>query len=243
VISFKTATRTQFSYPGAELDVFAEAINWKKYWSGKLKPYIAGSVIEVGAGLGSSTKYLCEGGHFRWLCLDPDPMHASHLEARIAGGELPASCGVVCGVLGDLVLQTQVDTILYVDVLEHIENDADELRLAATHLRSGGHVVVLSPAFNWLYSEFDRAVGHYRRYTRKDAERLTVQSLFLQRVFFLDSIGFFASLTNRLLLRASAPSKNQVRLWDRRLVPISVYTDMAFGSLFGKSMVMVWQKI
>jgi hypothetical protein len=115
--------------------------------------------------------------------------------------------------------------------------------LAATHLRSGGRIVVLSPAFNWLYSEFDRAVGHYRRYTRKDAERLTIQCLSLQRVFFLDSIGFFASLTNRLLLRASTPSKNQVRLWDRRFVPISVYSDMAFGSLFGKSIVMVWQKI
>ncbi|MGO9392528.1 class I SAM-dependent methyltransferase [Rhodoblastus sp.] len=243
MIPLRATTQTELTYPGAELDAFAEAINWKKYWSRKLRAYVSGSVIEVGAGLGGSTKYLCNDDHSQWLCLDPDPTHASHLKSLIAAGELPASCEVICGVLGDLDPGVRVDTILYIDVLEHIEKDEDELRLAAAHLKPGGRAIVLSPAFNSLYSEFDRAVGHHRRYIKRDAQRLTVQSLSLQRTFYLDSVGFFASLINRLFLRKSTPTKSQLRLWDRGMVPISIYTDMAFGSLFGKTIVMVWQKI
>src|SRR5262249_32191136 len=117
-----------------------------------------------------------------------------------------------------------------------------EMRIAATHLNSGGRIIVLSPAFNWLYSPYDRAIGHYRRYTRRDAKRLTVPQLSLQQTFFLDSIGLFASLTNRLLLRATAPSSRQIAVWDRMMVPMSIYTDRLFGAMFGRTIIMIWKK-
>ena len=63
-----TAGHTELAYQGDELDAFAEAENWKRYWSGKLRPLIGDAVIEVGAGLGGSTRYLCEGAHSSWLC-------------------------------------------------------------------------------------------------------------------------------------------------------------------------------
>ena len=61
----------EFSYIGSELELFASATNWKKYFSKKLRPYITGNVIEVGAGLGSSTTYLCNYDYPHWLCLGP----------------------------------------------------------------------------------------------------------------------------------------------------------------------------
>lgn len=233
---------TQFAYQGAELEAFAEAINWKRYWSSKLKPLTGESVIEVGAGLGSSTRYLCGNDHSAWLCLDPDPAHAAHLEALASAGELPAACKVICGVLGDLAVDLQVDTILYIDVLEHIEKDEDEMRCAAAHLKLGGRVIVLAPAFNSTYSEFDRTVGHFRRYTKSDASRLTVDGLVIERIFYIDCVGFAAALANRIFLKTSTPSKGQVLLWDRALVPMSTYADRVFGSLFGKTIIMMWKK-
>src|ERR1700733_12974722 len=159
---------TQFDYQGTELDTFAEATNWKRYWSNKVRPFTGESVIEVGAGIGSSTRYLCGNGRSSWLCLDPDPAHASHLEALVSARALPAVCKVICGVLDDLATDLRVDTILYIDVLEHIEYDEAEIRCASAHLLRGGHLIVLAPAFNKIYSEFDRAVGHFRRYTNSD---------------------------------------------------------------------------
>jgi hypothetical protein len=234
---------TEFSYIGTELELFADAINWKSYLGTNLRPYITGSVIEVGAALGSSTKYLCDGSHVRWLCLDPDANHVSHLKGLIAARKLPPCCEARRGVLADLAPGDCADTIVYVDVLEHIQDDEAEMLVAAAHVAQGGHVVVLAPAFNSLCSPFDKAVGHYRRYERKDARRLTGQALALKATFFLDSAGFFASALNRLILRKSHASARDIQIWDKVIVPISIRTDKFLHSLFGRSIVMVWQKI
>ena len=236
-------TPTQIVYESADLELFAQATNWKAYWSGRLRPYIHGHVVEVGAGLGTSTEYMCRLDYPQWLCLDPDPAHASRLAQRIESGDLPSFCEAKCGVLTDLAGDVMADTILYIDVLEHIDDDRAEMREAAAHLRSGGNVVVLSPAFGFLYSPFDKAVGHFRRYRKKDIHRLTVPDLQLRKVFYLDSIGFFASLANRLLLKSTMPSPAQIALWDRLMIPISRYADRLFWPLFGKTIVMVWQKV
>jgi SAM-dependent methyltransferase len=230
-----------FAYVGTELELFATATNWKNYIAKKLRPYIRGSVIEVGAGLGGSTKYLCDRSIGRWLCLDPDANHVSYLKDLISARKLPPCCEVRCGVLTDLP-EERADTIVYIDVLEHIEDDEHEIRVAAAHLTPGGHIVVLSPAFNFLYSPFDKAIGHYRRYTPEDAARLTVPPLILKRVFFLDSLGYFVSAVNRLVMRASRPSIHQIQFWDKVIVPISGRVDKIFGRLFGRSVVMIWQK-
>jgi 2-polyprenyl-3-methyl-5-hydroxy-6-metoxy-1,4-benzoquinol methylase len=107
--------------------LFAKATNWKNYMSRNLRPFIKGRVIVVGAGLGSSTTYLCNRSHVRWLCLDPDANHVSHLKDLIAAQKLPPCSEARCGVLNDLAPGDRADTIIYVDVLEHIQDDDAEL--------------------------------------------------------------------------------------------------------------------
>jgi hypothetical protein len=236
-------SHTEIVYESSDLAIFAKATNWKKYWSDKLRPHIKGEVIEVGAGVGTSTKYLCTQEYPSWLCLDPDPSHVTQITQLIESGELPGSCEARNGVLADLQLDLLADTILYVDVLEHIEEDKREMELAESHLRSGGHVVVLSPAFRFLYSPFDKAVGHYRRYEKSDIPRLTVNGLTLVDAFFLDSVGFFASLTNRMFLKSTMPSAKQIAVWDRIMVPLSKFADVFFGFVLGRSIVVIWRKL
>jgi hypothetical protein len=235
--------RTEIHYQGTELELFANATNWKTYWSNRLSRYAAGTVIEVGAGLGSSTKYICaHSGVERCICLEPDPTFAVHLSSMVSTGTLPRYCDIRCGILADLPSHVQANAIFYVDVLEHIENDVDEVATAATHLVPGGTLVVLSPAFGWLYTPFDKSIGHYRRYSRRDVKRLTPPGLEVERVFFLDSLGMLLSMGNRLILRSEAPTAAQIRLWDRTIIPISNYMDRVFGIICGRSIVIVWKK-
>jgi len=97
------------------------------------------------------------------------------------------------------------DTILYVDVLEHIEKDYAEVALSARRLKPGGHLIALSPAHCWLYSPFDQAIGHFRRYTKQTFAGLTPPVLEIICLRYLDSVGMLASLGNRLILNRSMP--------------------------------------
>src|SRR5713226_3112427 len=157
----------QQNYIGQELEVFANAINWKRYYSVQIRPYLTGDVLEVGAGLGVNTQFLRSPQALSWTCLEPDPDLAERMRARFAANLQLADCRVEAATLEALEPTRRFDAIAYIDVLEHIADDRQELRRAAGLLRSGGRIVVLAPAHQWLYAPFDRAIGHHRRYNTR----------------------------------------------------------------------------
>jgi hypothetical protein len=134
------------------------------------------------------------------------------------------------------------DSIIYVDVLEHIEADAAELTGAARHLRPGGYIVVLSPAHQWLFSEFDSSLGHFRRYSSDSLRAVAPHELEVSTIEYLDSIGVLASGANRFLLRKGMPSSAQIKVWDRMIVPLSRVIDPLLGRRLGKSVLGAWKK-
>lgn len=231
---------SDFAYVGSELNLFAGATTWKSYVRLHLRPYLSGDILEVGAGIGASTATFCDGTQRRWVCLEPDRDLADRIKSNLPA-EL-ANCEVVVGTLSDLGPGDQFDSILYMDVLEHIEADAAELARAASHLRPNGFLAVLSPAFPWLFTPFDAAIGHFRRYTKNSLRSITPQGLREVKCIYLDSAGLLASLGNKLFLRAPIPSKAQIQFWDRTMVPISRYADRALNHAIGKSILGVWQK-
>jgi 2-polyprenyl-3-methyl-5-hydroxy-6-metoxy-1,4-benzoquinol methylase len=146
-----------------KLDTFSHAKNWKSYWISALRPYIAGDVLEVGAGLGANTAQINNSQVHSIHCLEPDKALATRLRDGVRGiPGLTVTVGTICSLSGQLF-----DCILYIDVLEHIENDKSELARAVRLLRPAGRLIVLAPAHQALYSPFDKALGHYRRYDRE----------------------------------------------------------------------------
>jgi hypothetical protein len=237
-------TMADFQYVGSELELFAAATVWKAYFRRHIDPYLGDDVLEVGAGLGGTTKLLCRPGDGAgaWLCLEPDAKLARDLEEAIACGQLPGRCRVMVGTLDQVPPDLLFDTILYIDVLEHIADDRGELVRAAAHLKPGGHLVVLGPAHAWLFSPFDAAIGHYRRYTRTTLRSLTPDGLVPVRSRYLDSIGLLASLGNRLILKHAQPNPRQIAFWDKILVRCSRVVDPLVGYSLGKSVVSIWER-
>jgi len=235
----------ELEYVGGELELFAAARNWKRRLARELAPHLGGHVLEVGAGLGGTTASLLAGARVTaWTALEPD----AELFARLARAlpELVRTHGVPVharrGTLGELGAEEHFDALLYVDVLEHIEDDRGELARAAAHLAAGGRLVVLAPAHQALYSEFDARIGHFRRYDRRSLAALAPGGTELVRLAYLDSVGWLASLANRLLLRRALPTPAQIRLWDGVLVPLSGVLDRLLCGRFGKSVLAVWRR-
>ena len=230
---------TRLSYVGTELEIFSRAVNWKRYWADRIHPYVHGAVLEVGAGIGVNTPFLKNAKCSNWLCLEPDAALARELRTRCEA----LGCDVRVGTLEDVPESLRFDTILYIDVLEHIADDRAELQRATGLLPPGGHLVVISPAHQWLFTPFDAAIGHHRRYNRTRLRALTPPECQLATCFMLDCAGFFASLANKILLSAALPSKRQIAVWNELLVPISRILDRSIGYSFGKTIVAVWRPL
>jgi SAM-dependent methyltransferase len=234
-------TEDEYRYPGEELTDFAVARNWKRYVREALMPHIRGDVAEVGAGIGGTTEHLHSSQVLSWLCLEPDAVLSGSLQARIDALDLSPRPAVVVARLADLPRDRQFDTILYIDVLEHLDSDRAELSEAAARLRPCGRIVVLSPAYPWLYTAFDRAVGHLRRYTRATLERLRPASTRVVASFHLDVVGVLFNLGNHLA-RREQPTRRAILLWDRVAVPVSRVIDALIGRRAGRSVIVVFEK-
>lgn len=230
-----------FTYQGTELDLFAGASHWKQYVRSCVSPYLGKEVLEVGAGFGGSTRVLANANIKRWVCVEPDSGLSLRLQSDIAEGYLPEQCEVRVGTLASVPPDEMFDSILYLDVLEHIEDDRGEVLHALRHLRPGGHLIVLCPAHQFLFSPFDQSIGHFRRYNKGMFRAFSTADLRLVKLKYLDSVGLFASLANRFLLRHAMPTEGQIRVWDRLMVPLSRVVDPLLGWAVGKSVLGVWK--
>lgn len=110
------------------------------------------------------------------------------------------------------------------------------------YLENHGHLIILVPAHQYLYSAFDKAIGHFRRYDKQSLRLVIPNGLNLNKLIYLDSIGLFASLANRLLLKTSTPSLSQIQLWDKWMVPLSRSIDRVLRFRMGKSLLAIYSK-
>lgn len=220
------------------LDTFSHARNWKSYWISTLRSYIAGDVLEVGAGLGANTAQINNFQVRSIHCVEPEEALATRL--REAVREIPrviVSVGTICGLSGQLF-----DCVLYIDVLEHIEDDKAELAKAVRLLRPGGRLIVLAPAHQALYSLFDKAIGHWRRYNRESLSSCSPPSCRLEKIEYLDCVGLIVSSANKFMLKQEVPTLRQILFWDKYIIPLSKALDPLLGYRFGKSIVAVWMR-
>ena len=225
------------SYAGGELPLFLEAHRFHQYYVDLFGECIVGNVLEVGGGQGAITRHLLECKPQRLTVCEPDADFAAILRDRF--GEVAE---IVPGRLDDVPAEAgSFDAIVYVDVLEHIGDDQDEVRRAALRLKLDGTLVIGGPAHSWLYSPFDAAIGHWRRYDRQSIEALVRASglLRLERFKYFDSVGMVLSFGNRYLARRSMPSRKQIQFWNNVILPMSRGMDCVLRHRFGKSFVAV----
>lgn len=228
------------NYIGTELELFEQARNWKSYFGSFIKPLLGKQVAEIGAGIGGTTAVLCNGQQDQWLCVEPDTALLREIDKKIKAGQLPGVCNTLNGFSSEL--KQQFDSLLYIDVIEHIENDRAELETAASLLTKEGLLFILVPAHQNLFSPFDKKIGHYRRYSRKTLKAIVPASLQVKKIYYLDSAGYFLSLVNRRILKQAMPTQRQVQFWDKIIIPLSRLADRLTGFQFGKSLLLIAQK-
>ncbi|MEE9361874.1 MAG: methyltransferase domain-containing protein [Cellulophaga sp.] len=230
-----------FKYVGEELHLFKDAINWKSYFSNNIRQYVSGEVLEVGAGIGSNTFFLSrENNRIKsWTIIEPDSNLIPEIEINTK--KIPINNITIKNGTINCLKEEKYDCIIYIDVLEHIEKSILEIELAKSHLKKDGILIILVPAYQFLYNNFDKSIGHYRRYSKRMLLKEVNSNLTLEKIYYLDSIGFFASLVNKTILKKDLPSLSNIRFWDQYLVRISILFDRIFFRKFGKSLIGIFR--
>ena len=223
-------------YPGAELDNFDKAVVWRKYIFLLIKKYIKGNVLEVGAGIGSFTN------NYKNIARDitlteVDQKNLIKLKEKFKDNNFTFSDKITKKIL------KKFDTIMYLNVLEHIKQDNEEIKNAFEKLNQDGYLIILVPAHNKLYSNFDKAVGHYRRYEIEFFKSIKIKNSKLIKLIYLDSLGYFLYYLNKLFFKKEVyPSKLKIFIWDKIFTPISYFLDRILMYKFGKNILYIIKK-
>jgi SAM-dependent methyltransferase len=212
----------------------ARAVNYFAWQARLVLPHAGRRVLEVGCGIGNFTGRMLD--RELVVAVDVEPCCVRRLQERYPGR--PNLRAMVCEDIGELGT-LKPDTIVCLNVLEHIEDDGAALRQMASILPAGGAIVLLVPGFPSLYGPIDRKLGHYRRYTRGSLEKLA-NGLRIRELRYVNAVGFFGWWINARLGR-SEQSERQIALFDR-LVPLLSRIEGLLPPPFGQSILAVLEK-
>lgn len=226
-------------YPGKDLEAMSFAVNYHRWIVGEFEPFLGKTIAEVGAGIGSVSRLLLEKGIERLFAFEPSPGMYALLEKELLQDPRAKT---INDFFGPRHAENQFDSIVYLNVLEHIEDDRAELAGALEALRPGGHLLVFVPALPWLYSDLDRSIGHFRRYTKRSLCDVVERAGFvLKNARYFDAAGILPWYVNFVLLRNTLGS-GSVSLYDRLVVPVMRRIERLVHPPLGKNVLLVASK-
>jgi hypothetical protein len=239
-------TETKVEYVGKDLEAMDFAVAYHTWILDRMRPHLGKDLVEVGAGTGS----------FSAMLLDTRPKTLTLVEPSAMYGSLPASINghgdatdirtynnLFSNVADEIHRAGPPDSILYINVLEHIEDDTAELRIARETLALKGRIFVFVPAMPSLLSAFDRQIGHFRRYRRRELrEKVEAAGFKVLAIDWFDMPGILPWLIKYRLLGSLTMESGAVRLYDRVAVPLIRPLENLIRPPIGKNLLLVGER-
>jgi SAM-dependent methyltransferase len=227
-----------FTYMRAELDAMVRARNYYRWLLNQFRPYLGAHVVEIGAGIGTFSAALLNEPVVRTLTLvEPAANHVAVLRPRFRDD---ARVRVVQGYFDEGTLDASADSVVLVNVLEHVASDAALVRAIARSVTANGTLLLFVPALPFLYGTLDREFGHVRRYTRPALRALLHGAGFRHsRIHYVNAAGAAAWFLTGKLLRRRTLAPASVAWYDRWIVPWLLGFERYIAPPFGQSLLAI----
>ena len=226
-------------YNGRDLEAMAHAHHYHRWILDRLAPYLGATVAEVGAGVGNFSRLILETGITRLTAFEPSGKLYPLLKSALSHDPRAQA---IHAFFGPQAPPEPFDSVLYINVLEHIEHDAAEIAATWSALKPGGHLLIFVPALPWLYGEPDKQIGHYRRYTRPQLIDIAQRAGFsIIDARYFDLAGVVPWYLLFVLMKRSL-SPGSVSIYDRWVVPIMRRLENRIPPPIGKNLLLIAHK-
>ena len=222
--------------------------NYNKWIFDNIAPYLGNRIMDVGAGLGNFLPFLSDRDFV--LAIDTLDVFIDNLNQQYSAcaNMLIGKCDIQDNKVIELAGRYNIDTVICNNVLEHVQDDQKALINIRNIFSSPGNLVIIVPAFKFLYSGWDRSVGHFRRYAYQDIRDKLVKANFRVTLkFYMNLAGVFGWLLNGRILR-NTPNKNssvrkQALFFDRYMVKILRCLEARVHPPLGLSLIIITKPI
>jgi len=219
----------------------SEARNYNGWIYDMIAPALGERILDIGCSIGNITQLFLD----RDVVIGIDSLAESVevIQKRFSGhNNFRAYC--LNFPKGDISVlkKYNFDTIIALNVVEHMKDDEDTFRAMYRLLCSGGHVGVVAPAIKWLYGTMDQEDNHYRRYSKKElSEKLKDAGFMVLSVSYMNLLGIFGWFFNGRILKRRIIPQRQLSLFDR-IVPVMRMVELRIGCPLGQSLVAIAKK-
>jgi SAM-dependent methyltransferase len=230
-----------FTYASDELDALAGAVNYYRWIMESFGPRLGRRIVEVGAGVGTCSAYLLEAAPQASLtAIEPAANNVPVLRERFAGEPRVA---VRQGYLDETLEAGSADTVVAVNVMEHVEDDAAFLRAARRLLTPGGHLLLFVPAVPAIFGTLDEAFEHFRRYTRRELDaKVRAAGFRVDLLRYVNLPGVAAWWLSGKVLRRRTITASAARTYDRWVIPWISALERRWSPPIGQSLLLVARK-
>jgi SAM-dependent methyltransferase len=226
----------------SDLETMTAAKNYRHWMYRRLARYIGQRILEIGAGIGNFTELLLD----RELVVATDnyPPCIDYLTSRFDGRlKVPPILLDASGNIESSLKAYRFDTVVCLNVLEHIEDDFKAVSEMHRQLVVNGRLVLLVPAFQFLHGTVDKSLGHYRRYTRKDLlPRMNQAGFTIERSFYMNLIGMAGWFWNNRIIKRHEESGKQINIFDRYVAPTAEVVERLLPPPVGLSLIAIGRK-
>jgi len=232
---------TDFKYEIKDLEVMSEARNYHNWVLAELNPFLGQSVAEVGAGSGNFSSFLLQSPTLTKLTsVEPDQAACAMYKQNITDPRAE----IVNGFFSDVYTKypNNFDAIVFVNVLEHVEDDKGELENVYKSLKGGGRVCIFVPALPFLFSDHDKEIGHFRRYTKSTLKKVLEERGFVvEKIKYMDIVGIVTWYLVFKVLKMN-PGRGNISFYDKFITPVLRVLEGLIPPPIGKSLLAIGKK-
>ncbi|WP_415060765.1 class I SAM-dependent methyltransferase [Flavobacterium sp.] len=224
------------------LHVIEKANKFNRWMYETIKPFCKGKILEIGCGIGNISEFFIQDSQDivlsdlreNYLEIVSKKFTNPTIKINLIDPEFDTKYDEIIGTF---------DTVFALNVIEHIEDDKQAIANCKKLLKKGGNLIILVPAYQFLFNNFDKELEHFRRYTRKKIETVIAENhLEIVNSFYFNFIGIIGWFVSGSILKKKTIPENQMGLFNL-LVPVFRWADKIILNKIGLSVICVSKKV